>query len=104
MIRQSMIELIAEDPGARGVFDTPTETSRRVPCSVHSINLTLAAEAKALGMAPELRIRLRHESTYQGEKLAEYDGVRYKVVNARPLEKTSGIDLLLERMEGNADV
>lgn len=104
MIKQGMITLIAEEPKARGVFDTPVETSRRVPCEVHSINLTLAAEAKALGLAPTLRVRLRHESTYNGEKLAAYQDVRYKIVNARPLEKSSGIDLLLERLEGNADV
>ena len=102
MIRQGMITLIAESPKARGVHDAPEETTRKVPCEIHSINLSLAAEARAQGMEPEMRIRLRHAFTYHGEKLAEFEGQRYKIAFNRPLENTSGTDLLLERMEGNA--
>lgn len=102
MLKASAVILIAEDPQARGVFEEPTETEREIPCVEKSLGMKMRAEAMALGMAPEIRLEIAHEAEYQGEKIALYQGQRYAVIHAYPYEKTNGLELLLQRIEGNA--
>lgn len=105
MIKETTITLIREDPAAHGVFeDVPSRTERQVCCSERSLSLSLVSQAKASGLNPSLRITLQNEFTYKGETLARYHGQMYKIVQSYPSEKYNQIDLLLERVEGNADV
>lgn len=104
MLKDSVIFLIAEQPEAHGVYDTVSETKRKVYCYERSMTLKLTSEANAAGLFPTLRVLIPNSFDYHGEKLAEYNGVRYKVVNSYAYEKTDGFDLLLERVEGNAVV
>lgn len=102
MLKASAVILIAEDPQARGVFEEPTETEREIPCVEKSLGMKMRAEARALGMAPEIRLEIAHEAEYQGEKIALYQGQRYAIIHAYPYEKTNGLELLLQKIEGNA--
>lgn len=104
MIRENVIVLIAESPEAHGVTEAPVLTERTVYCTERSITLRLMSEANAMGLSPQLRVTIQNEFDYYGEKLARYEGAAYKVVQSYPYENRSGIDLLLERVEGNAHV
>lgn len=102
MIIADVLYLISEDPGPHGVTDPVIQTERKVLCTTRSIGLKMQSEAKAVGLSPSVRLNLTHESDYHGEQICRYHGEIYKIVNAYPFEKHNGVDLLLERMEGNA--
>lgn len=103
MMRADVLTLIGETPKARGIFDTPAESLRTVYCTVKSVGQTEAYQAKAGGLNPELKIVLAHDFEYQGEKRCEFGGIRYEILRTYVTEK-DGIELTLQRIEGNADV
>lgn len=103
MLRAETVRLIAESPQAHGVFDTPEETAREVFCTVRSVSQTEVYQARATGLAPELRLKLEHTCEYLGEKRCVFRGARYDIIRTYMDEK-DGIELTIQRAEGNADV
>lgn len=103
MLRADTVLLIAETPRAHGVFDPPLESTREVFCTVRSVSQTESYQARATGLNPELRLKLEHTCEYQGEKRCAFRGVRYDIIRTYMDEK-DGIELTIQRTEGNADV
>jgi len=103
MMKASAVTLIGEDPRAHGIFDQPEETTRMVFCTVKSIGQTEVYQARATGLNPELKLILAHDFEYRGEKRCEFEGVRYEILRTYVTE-ADGIELTLQRAEGNADV
>ena len=101
MLRSNIAVLIGESPEARGVLEEATETRRTVYCTVKSIGQTEAYQAMSVGMKPDIKIVLAHDFEYQGENLAELEGVRYRILRSYATE-ADGIELTLERVRGNA--
>lgn len=103
MTKNEVVKLIGETPNAHGVFDTITETERIVYCSVKSVGMNEAYQAQAIGLNPECKLVLAHDFEYGNERKCEFNGVLYKIIRTYRTE-TDGIELTIERMEGNADV
>lgn len=55
----------------------PTETSREVFAKVESVGMNEFFTANQLGFRPDLRLTFVQE--YNGEELAEVNGVRYEI-------------------------
>lgn len=103
MVRADTVILITEDPNAHGVLDEPDTIPREVYCEVKSVSQTEVYQAKAAGLAPELRIVLSQAFEYQGERRCTFRGVNYKIIRTYVTDADS-IELTMEREEGNADV
>ena len=103
MVRADVVTLLSEEPKAHGVFDTPNVAERTVYCDVKSVSQSEAYQARAIGLNPEYRLRLSHSFEYKGEKLCEMRNTRYRIIRTY-MDESDGIELTLERAEGNADV
>ena len=101
MMKAATMTLIREDPAARGVGTEPTETRRKVFCTVKSIGMQEAYQAMGIGLNPELKVILSHDFEYQGESLCNLKGIRYRILRTYVTE-TDGIELTLQRVTGNA--
>lgn len=92
MIRAEVIQLVAEDPGAHGVFDSVTETARTVFAEIRSVGYSEFYAAKSAGIEPSIVFVLADYAEYDGEKIVLFDGKRYRVVrtytNAQTIELT----------------
>lgn len=95
MIRANVVKLIA-DAQPRGVFETTQETTRTVFCTVRSITMQEAYTAKSIGLNPEYVFVLANYREYGGEKLCEYESVRYRIV--RTYVNREQIELVCERV------
>lgn len=96
MMFRDVLTLIAEDPKAHGVTDKPKETGRTVYCTVRSVGMNEAYQALANGLQPQFVFVLSDFDDYEGEKVCEYNGVRYRVV--RTYRKNQGIELTVEEV------
>ena len=103
MVRADTVILLGEHPRAHGVFDPPVLTSRTVYCDVKSVSQTETYQARATGLNPEYRLVLTHSFEYKGEKLCSFRGVEYEIIRTYMTE-TDGIELTIQRREGNAHV
>lgn len=103
MVRADVVILLGEDPKAHGVLEPPVLTSRTVYCEVKSVSQTEAYQARATGLNPEYRLVLSHSFEYKGEKLCEFREVRYNIIRTY-VNESDGIELTVQRVEGNADV
>ena len=103
MVRADTVILLGEHPRAHGVFDPPVLTSRTVYCDVKSVSQTETYQARATGLNPEYRLRLSHSFEYQGEKRCVFRGIHYEILRTY-MDETDGIELTIQRSEGNADV
>ena len=103
MVKAGTIRLIG-DSFPRGVFDEPGGSWRDVYCTIRSVSQTEAYEAMGHGLSPEYRFVLAHDFEYQGEKMCEYDGQLYRIIRTYAPDGSDGIELTVERMEGNAYV
>ena len=103
MLRADVLTLIQENPMAHGVLETPQETTRKVFCVVRSIGQSEAYQAKAAGLAPEIKLVLAHEFEYKGEKKCTFRGVGYKIIRTF-ITESDEIELTVERIAGNADL
>lgn len=100
MVKADILTLIAEEQ-PRGVFDPQKETTRDVFCEVRSVGMNERYRAESLGLHPELVFRLSDYAEYQGEKLCEYQGERYRIV--RTYVQAERIELTAERVVGYAE-
>lgn len=101
MIRMSTVTLIGEKPEAHGVGEEPKEIRRTVFCDVRSIGQSEAYQAMGAGLNPEIKLKITLESDYHGEKLCEFEGVRYRILRTY-IPETNGIELTLQRENRNA--
>lgn len=70
MNRSDVLYLVAENPAAHGVFDKPTETARKVFCTVRSVGWNEFYTAKQNGLAPSIVFVLADYAEYKNEKIA----------------------------------
>ena len=71
------------------------ETYRDVLCEVLSIGQKEFYAAHGTDFHPELKIKLTDYLDYNGEKLVDYDGVRYRVI--RTYRVGTALEIVLER-------
>ena len=102
MVRADVVTLIAETPGAHGVYETPQYTRRTVYAEIKSVGMNEAYQARATGLNPEMKLRLSHSFEYKGEKLCELRGTGYRIIRTW-MDESDGIELTLERISGNAN-
>lgn len=100
MLFRDVITLISENPAAHGVFDTTSETSRQVFCSVRSVGMTEAYTALSNGLNPQFVFVLSDYADYQGEKICSYNGKRYRIV--RTYRNNQQIELTVEEATHDA--
>ena len=101
MMKAGIVTLIGENPEAHGVGVDPEETRKKVYCTFKSIGMQETYQAMAIGLNPELRVVLAHDFEYDGQKLCEVGGIRYKILRTYVTE-ADGIELTLQKMTGNA--
>lgn len=101
-----LLTLIAvEDPGnetdAAGFYAPPTETKREVFANRKSVGYAEFYKSASAGYTAEMKLELRTVD-YGGERLAEYNGERYRVL--RTYESTNGdiIELTLTDLSERA--
>ena len=103
MKRVGIVYLITENPKARGVLDTPTETRRKTYCEEKSLSMSEVYQARASGFLPVIRLVLPQDFEYRGETLCEYKGERYEIIRDYRDEKTGdSTELTIQRVRGNA--
>ncbi len=101
MMKSNVVDLITVSPDVSGVGTEPTETKRTVYCTIRSIGMQEAYQAMGIGLNPELKVILAHDFEYNGERLCEIGGQRYRVLRTY-ITETDGIELTLQREAGNA--
>ena len=103
MVRAEKLTLIGELPGAHGVLDAPLLNYRDVFCEVKSVSQSEAYQARASGLNPEYRLTLSHSFEYKGERRCLFRNIPYVILRTYVTE-ADGIELTVQREEGNADV
>ena len=101
MIRANVAQLITESPKAHGIFDDPTESLRKVYCTVKSVGQTEVYQANAIGLNPTLKLILAHAFEYQGEKQLIYNEERYDIIRTY-VNEGDQIELTIQKVTGNA--
>ena len=102
MTRADVIDLIAQHRSAHGVHEAATETARTVMCEVRSASRSEYYNALNAGHQPEYVFYLAVSDDYEGERLIDYRGVRYRVIRTY-LTDEDGIEITVERSDVNAD-
>lgn len=90
-----VIYLVAEDPAAHGIFDAPKETQRMVYVTIRAVGLNEYYRAMEQDLRPEMVFVLADYAEYQGEKIAVWNGKRYRIVRVYQNEQL-GIELTVE--------
>lgn len=83
---------------------TRVETKREVLCGFRSIGMKEFYQSSATDFHPELKLVLADCLDYDDEKLADYDGQRYRIL--RTYRTGQELELTLERApaeDGEAD-
>lgn len=82
MLYSDVANLIAQTYTVNSIGDAvPTETSRQVFVEVKSLGLKRKIDAMATGLNVEFKLILADVQEYADEKIVEYKGVRYNVLN-----------------------
>ena len=88
--------LISFRPDAHEVGTDPVYERRTVKCQ--ELTLTQAEVYQEGGDV----LLIPYDRDYQGERELEYNGERWKVINADPYKEWNGVILLIRRIAGNA--
>lgn len=96
MVRADVITLISDIPEARGRFEDHSEIRRVVYCTVKSVGMREAYEAMSHGLRPEWVFVLTHSFEYNGERVCEYNGIRYNIIRTY-VNEADGIEITVER-------
>ena len=102
MTRADVIDLIKQTRSAHGVHEAATETARTVMCEVRSATRSEYYTALNAGHMPEYVFYLAVSGDYEGERLVDYKGLRYRVIRTY-LTDEDGIEITVERSDVNAD-
>lgn len=94
MMFRDVITLVSESPAAHGVLDEITETQKQVFCTVRSVGMSEAYQAMSNGLHPQFVFILSDYADYDGEKVAIYNGKRYRVI--RTYRQNQGMELTVE--------
>ena len=82
MLYSDVANLIAQTYTVNSIGDAvPNETLRQVFVEVKSLGLKRKIEAMATGLNVEFKLILADVQEYNDEKIVEYKGVRYNVLN-----------------------
>lgn len=82
MLYSDVANLIAQTYTVNSIGDAvPAETSRQVFVEVKSLGLKRKIEAMATGLNVEFKLILADVQEYNDEKIVEYKGARYNVLN-----------------------
>lgn len=92
---RDVLNLIGETQ-PRGAFDEYVPVSRQVFCSVRSVGMNEAYQAMSYGLHPQFVFVLSDYTDYEGEKICEYKGTRYRIV--RTYRQNQGIELTAEEI------
>ena len=99
MDRSNIITLIKSTYAADTIGQlVPVERTRDVYCNLRSVTRSEWSAAGQLGLKPELTATM-FAPDYEGEELAEIDGVRYGVYRTY-IGSNESIELYLERKTG----
>ena len=99
MDRSRELKLIAKSYAADDLKQLiETETSRTVYCNIRSVTRAEWVAGGQLGLKPEL-VATMFAPDYEGEEIAELDGIRYAVYRTY-LGSFELIELYLERQAG----
>lgn len=82
MIIADVVNLIAENPEAHGVFETPEESAQMVYAEIRSVTRSEAYAAKSAGLNPEWVFRLTDYADYDGQRIAAWNGMRWRVIRS----------------------
>jgi len=100
MNRSDVLFLISEEPSAHGAFDKPTETRRMVYCTVRSVGYNEYYRALENSLQPTFVFVLADYAEYEGEKICEYNGKRYRIY--RTYQTGGAIELTVEEVTVDA--
>ena len=100
MINADVCWLITESTGARGIFDLPARTERKVFCQVLSVTRAEYYNAHNAGMEPELVLKLKRDKEYQGELSLRFREKLYTVIRTY-VTGDGGIELTIQRSDVN---
>ena len=98
MIRDDVCELVAESPESHGVFETRTETYRRVFCKIRSIGRYDYWRARDNRLALDLVFILSHFTEYKDERWILYNGEYYKIERTY-VDEDGAIELTTRKAE-----
>lgn len=99
MDRSNVVYLIHETYASDSIGQMiATEVSRQVFCNVSSVTQTEWFNGGQNGLKPEYRVTM-FAPDYEGEKLVEFNGVRYGVYRTY-LRQDELLELYLERKTG----
>lgn len=96
MFFRDVLKLIGETPEAHGVFDAIEESVKTVYCTVRTVGMNEAYQAMANGLHPQFVFTLSDYADYSGEKICEYNNVRYRIIRA--YRNNQGIELTAEEI------
>ena len=80
MMRQDVLYLVKEIPGAHGIFAAVTEEQRMVYAAIRSVGYQEYYRALEQELHPTFVFVLADYAEYDGEKVCVYNNVRYRVV------------------------
>ena len=84
-----------------GIRKVSEETSRDVLCNVSSVSAREMHDASQIGATASLRAEM-YASEYNGELLAEYEGVRYRIYRTYLSNRNQDrVELYLEERAGD---
>ena len=100
MDRSTPITLIGETWAQNSYgISQPTETEKKIYANVQSVTRAEFFEGGRNGLNPSLKFTVfKHD--YSGEKIIEYNGIRYTVYRTYNL-RTDSMEIYVERREGN---
>ena len=93
--------LIAFSPDAHEVGTDPVGTRRTVKCQEMKKTLSAAYQAGGEGLNPEVRLLIPYDRDYKGERVLEYKGERWAVIDDDPYQNWNGVILTIRRVKGN---
>ena len=96
------IVLIAFSPDAHEVGTDPVSTQTPVQAEEMSLNQYDITEAGGSGPKPEAKLLIPMDEDYHGERELEYNGERWRVINADPYKDYNGVILRIRRKKGNS--
>ena len=94
--------LISFRPDAHEVGTDPVYERRTVKCQELTLTKAEVYQAGGEGLSPQAKLLIPYDRDYQGERELEYNGERWKVINADPYKEWNGVILLIRRIAGNA--
>ena len=98
MSRWSEVDLVKESTAARGVHDSAAETLRRLLCEVRSVTRSEFYSALAIGIKPQVILKLSLAEDYENEHQCIFEGMRYEILRTYETND-GGIELTVRQVD-----